>query len=147
KFKDTEAIAGVATGAIAQGALVADAMNLPFLYVRSSAKAHGLENLVEGDPQPGQHVVVIEDLISTGSSSLKAVEALRNSGCEVTGMAAIFTYGFNHSVNKFAEAKCPLYTLSNYDALLEEALATGYIGPENLEVLKSWRKDPENWMK
>ncbi|MFO7658247.1 MAG: orotate phosphoribosyltransferase [Bacteroidales bacterium] len=147
KFKNIEAIAGVATGAIAQGALVADAMKLPFLYVRSSAKTHGLENLVEGDPQPGQRVVVIEDLISTGSSSLKAVEALRNIGCEVIGMVAIFTYGFNLSVGKFAEAKCSLYTLSSYDTLLEEALAAGHIGYENLEVLKSWRKDPENWMK
>jgi orotate phosphoribosyltransferase len=145
RFRDVEAIAGVATGAIAHGVLVADKLNLPFLYVRSSAKSHGLENLIEGVPGPGQRIVVIEDLISTGSSSLKAVEALRDKGCEVLGMVAIFTYGFKHSEEKFSKANCRLFTLSNYEALLEQAIESGYISSENLEILKSWRQDPENW--
>ncbi len=147
KFERVGAIAGVATGAIAQAALVADKMNLPMLYVRSSAKSHGLENLVEGDPQPGQRIVVVEDLISTGGSSLKAVEALRNAGCEVIGMVAIFTYGFSQSEEKFLEANCSLFTLSNYEILLEQACDSGYIDLHQLEVLKKWRQDPENWMK
>jgi orotate phosphoribosyltransferase len=146
EFKDAEAIAGVATGAIAHGALVADRMNLPFLYVRSSAKQHGMENLIEGDPKPGQRVVVIEDLISTGNSSLRAVEALRNWGCDVLGMVAIFTYGFRFSEENFFNAGCKLFTLSNYEVLLEQAIESGYIGSENLEILKKWRKDPENWL-
>ena len=144
-FKDVEGIAGVATGAIAHGALVADRMNLPFLYVRSSAKSHGMENLIEGVLRPGQRIVVVEDLISTGSSSLKAVEALRNKGGEVLGMMAIFTYGFKFSEEKFGKANCRLFTLSNYEALLEHAIETGYINVENLEILKNWRRDPENW--
>ncbi len=145
EFREVEAIAGVATGAIAHGALVADRMNLPFLYVRSSPKQHGLENLIEGDPKKGQRIVVIEDLISTGSSSLRAVDALRNEGCEVLGMVAIFTYGFRFSEEKFASANCRLFTLSNYEALLEHALETEYINAQNIEILKRWRKDPENW--
>ena len=144
-FKDVEGIAGVATGAIAHGVLVADRLNLPFLYVRSSAKSHGMENLIEGAPRPGQRIVVVEDLISTGSSSLKAVEALRNEGCEVLGMVAIFTYGFKFSEEKFSKANCRLFTLSNYDALLDHAIEMGYINAENLEILKNWRRDPENW--
>jgi len=144
-FKDVEGIAGVATGAIAHGVLVADRMNLPFLYVRSSAKSHGMENLIEGAPGPGQRIVVIEDLISTGGSSLKAVEALRNEGCEVLGMVAIFTYGFKFSEEKFSKANCRLFTLTNYDAVLEHAIETGYINAENLEILKNWRLDPESW--
>ena len=147
KFEKVEAIAGVATGAIAQAALVAEMMSLPLLYVRSSAKSHGLENLVEGDPQPGQRIVVIEDLISTGGSSLKAVEALRQIDCNVIGMVAIFTYGFKQSENKFKEAECTLYTLSNYEVLIDQALETGYISSEQIEVLKKWRLDPENWLK
>ena len=146
-FNQVEAIAGVASGAIAQAALVADKMNLPMLYVRSSAKSHGLENLVEGDPLPRQRIVVVEDLISTGGSSLKAVEALRNIDCEVVGMVAIFTYGFKQSEEKFHEANCSLFTLSNYESLLEEAQESGYISSNELEVLKAWRRDPENWMK
>lgn len=144
-FKDVEGIAGVATGAIAHGVLVADRLNLPFLYVRSSAKSHGMENLIEGAPRPGQRIIVVEDLISTGSSSLKAVEALRNEGCEVLGMVAIFTYGFKFSEEKFSKANCRLFTLSNYDALLDHAIEMGYINAENLEILKNWRRDPENW--
>ncbi len=144
-FERPEAIAGVATGAIAQGALVADALGLPYVYVRSSPKDHGLENLIEGDLKVGQRVVVIEDLISTGKSSLKAVDAIRNAGCEVIGMAAMFTYGFPSAQKCFHQAGVPLVTLSNYNAMLEAALATGYITPADVEALKEWRKDPATW--
>jgi orotate phosphoribosyltransferase len=147
KFLSTEAIAGVATGAIAQGALVADALGLPFMYIRSEAKNHGLANLIEGDPQKGQKVVVIEDLISTGSSSLKAVNALREAGCEVLGMAAIFSYGFAKAEQNFIDAHCVLYTLSSYDTLIELALETGYISQHHLHTLQEWRKAPETWNK
>lgn len=140
-----DAIAGVATGAIAQGALVADELSLPYAYVRSTPKDHGLENLIEGNLKPGQKVVVIEDLISTGSSSLKAVEAIRAAGCEVVGMVAIFTYGFPVAVESFKKAGVELYTLSNYTAMLEAALEVGYIKPEDLETLQEWRHDPANW--
>jgi len=145
-FLSTEAIAGVATGAIAQGALVADLLGLPFMYVRSEPKGHGLENLIEGDHQSGQKVVVIEDLISTGGSSLKAVDALRNAGCEVLGMAAIFTYGFQKAQESFNSAGCRLITLCHYEALLELAVETGYIQEEVLETLREWRQNPETWM-
>ena len=144
-YLSTEAIAGVATGAIAQGALVADLLGLPFMYVRSEAKGHGLENLIEGDLKKGQRVVVIEDLISTGGSSLKAVNALRESGCEVTGMAAIFTYGFPKAVESFRLANCSLLTLSNYEALIDLALETGYISEGQMDTLKEWRQSPETW--
>ncbi len=144
-FGEADAIAGVATGAIAQGALVADTLALPYVYVRSAPKDHGLENLIEGNLKPGQKVVVIEDLISTGGSSLKAVEAIRNVGCEVIGMVAIFTYGFPIATRKFKEANVKLITLSNYNAMLETALATNYIKPEDLETLQEWRKDPASW--
>lgn len=144
-FSDADAIAGVATGAIAQGALVADTLGLPYVYVRSTPKNHGLENLIEGNLQPGQKVVVIEDLISTGGSSLKAVEAIRNAGCEVVGMAAIFTYGFPIAEEAFKNANVTLYTLSNYNSMLEAALASGYIKADDVETLKEWRKDPANW--
>lgn len=145
KFLSTEAIAGVATGAIAQGALVADLLGLPFMYVRSEIKSHGLENLIEGEPQKGQKVVVIEDLISTGGSSLKAVNALREKGCEVLGMTAIFTYGFSIAVDSFRKANCELHTLSNYEVLIEIALESGYITRSQFETLKEWRKSPETW--
>lgn len=144
-FGEADAIAGVATGAIAQGALVADTLGLPYVYVRSTPKDHGLENLIEGNLQPGQKVVVIEDLISTGGSSLKAVEAIRATGCEVVGMAAIFTYGFPIAEKAFRDAGVTLYTLSNYNAMLEAALETNYIKPEGIETLKEWRKDPSVW--
>ena len=136
----------VATGAIAQGALVADELGLPYVYVRSTPKDHGLENLIEGNLKPGQKVVVIEDLISTGGSSLKAVEAIRNAGCEVVGMVAIFTYGFPVSVKRFNDAGVRLITWSNYNSMLEAALETNYIKQEDLETLKQWRKDPANWV-
>ncbi len=145
-FGEADAIAGVATGAIAQGALVADTLGLPYVYVRSTPKDHGLENLIEGNLQPGQKVVVIEDLISTGGSSLKAVEAIRAAGCEVVGMAAIFTYGFPVAEKAFRDAGVTLYTLSNYNAMLEAALETNYIKSEDIETLKEWRKDPSVWV-
>ena len=144
-FGEVDAIAGVATGAIAQGALVAETLGLPYVYVRSAPNDHGLENLIEGNLKPGQKVVVIEDLISTGGSSLKAVEAIRNAGCEVIGMAAIFTYGFPVAARKFKSAQVELITLSNYNAMLETALETNYIKPEDLETLQEWRKDPASW--
>ena len=144
-FEAPDAIAGVATGAIAQGALVADSLGLPYVYVRSTPKDHGLENLIEGNLKPGQKVVVIEDLISTGGSSLKAVEAIRAAGCEVVGMAAIFTYGFPVAVKRFTASGVKLITLSNYNSMLEAALETDYIKPDDLETLKQWRKDPASW--
>lgn len=144
-YPDVEVIAGVATGAIAQGALVADAMGLPFVYIRPTPKDHGLENMIEGDLRPKQKVVVIEDLISTGGSSLKAVEAIRKDGSEVLGMLAIFTYGFPVAEQKFKAAKVKLTTLCNYDSVLSEALATNYIAPEDIETLQEWRKSPSTW--
>ena len=146
-YPDVEVIAGVATGAIAQGALVADALGLPFVYVRPTPKDHGLENMIEGDLRPKQKVVVIEDLISTGGSSLKAVEAIRRDGSEVLGMLAIFTYGFPVAEQKFKAAKVKLTTLCNYDAVLAEALATKYIAESDIETLQQWRTDPSVWRK
>jgi len=144
-FQDVDAIAGVATGAIAQGALVADALNLPFVYVRSKPKDHGLENLIEGELKPGMKVVVVEDLISTGGSSLKAVEAIRNNGCEVVGMVASYTYGFPVAEKAFCDAKVKLITLTNYEAVVEQAVKTGYITEDEVDVLHEWRKDPAHW--
>ncbi len=144
-FGDAEVVAGVATGAIAQGALVADTMGLPYIYVRSSPKDHGLENLIEGNLKPGQKVVVIEDLISTGGSSLKAVQAIRNAGAEVVGMVAIFSYQFPIAVENFKKADVKLITLSNYTAMLSAALDIDYIKDEDVETLKQWREDPETW--
>lgn len=144
-FSDVELIAGVATGAIAQGVLVADVMGLPFVYVRSSAKKHGMENLIEGFYKPGQRVVVIEDLISTGGSSLKAVQALRTAGCNVLGMVATFTYGFSEADQNFKQHNVNLLTLCDYNILLEQALESGYIRSDQIELLKKWRLDPSNW--
>ena len=145
-YPEVEAIAGVATGAIAMGALVADTLGLPYVYVRSTPKDHGLENLIEGHLNPGQKVVVIEDLVSTGGSSLKAVEAIRGAACEVLGMCAMFSYEFPVSVKRFRDANVRLITLSNYSAMLEAALDTDYIKEGDLETLREWRKDPANWM-
>ena len=145
-FPEAEAIAGVATGAIAQGAIVADMLNLPYVYVRSSPKDHGLENLIEGDLRQGQKVVVVEDLVSTGKSSLKAVEAVRNAGSEVVGMVALFTYGFPVAEKNFEEAGVKLLTLSNYNTMLEVALKTNYITEGDIETLQSWRNDPASWV-
>ncbi|MBO4802220.1 MAG: orotate phosphoribosyltransferase [Bacteroidaceae bacterium] len=144
-FPGVEAVAGVATGAIPQGALVADLLALPFVYVRSKPKDHGLENLIEGELRPGMKVVVIEDLISTGGSSLKAVEAIRQNGCEVVGMVAAYTYGFSVAEKAFKEAGVKLLTLTNYEAVVAEALATGYIKESDVELLNDWRRDPAHW--
>ena len=146
-FPEAEAIAGVATGAIAQGALVADALGLPFVYVRSKAKDHGMENLIEGELKPGTKVVVIEDLISTGGSSLKAVDAIRRAGCEVIGMVASYTYGFPIAKQAFDDAKVELITLTDYEHVVAEALETGYISDADVEVLNEWRKSPADWKK
>lgn len=145
RFPDAAAIAGVATAGIPQGALIADRLDKPFCYVRSKPKDHGMANLIEGLVEKGQPVVVVEDLISTGGSSLKAVEALRQYGCEVLGMVAIFTYGFSVAEENFSKSGVKLYCLSNYDVLLEVASRQGYIRPEARESLESWRKDPAAW--
>ena len=145
QFETPDLIAGVATGAIAQGALVADSMNLPFVYVRPSAKGHGRQNLIEGRLSPGQKVVVVEDLISTGGSSLKAVETLREAGAEVLGMVAIFSYGFELAADNFRKAGVTLHTLTNYHILVESALESGAIQQDQVEMLKQWREDPAQW--
>jgi orotate phosphoribosyltransferase len=145
RYESVTAIAGVATGAIAQGAMVAEELNLPFVYIRSTPKDYGLENLIEGDLKPGSKVVVIEDLISTGGSSLKAVEAIREAGCHVVGMIAIFTYGFPIAEEKFKDAKVTLTTLCNYDAILDEALKTDYIDESEIKTLQEWRKNSFGW--
>lgn len=147
KYNDADVVAGVATGAIAQGALVADLLGKPFVYVRSAAKDHGMGNLIEGELKAGQKVVVVEDLISTGGSSLKAVNALREAGAEVMGMVAIFTYGFPLAAEQFAAAKVNLTTLSNYEAVLQHLLEKKVIGESELATLKEWRKSPDTWGK
>lgn len=145
KFGKPDVIAGVATGGIAQGALVAEEMGLPFVYVRSEAKVHGMGNQIEGVIEKGQSVVVIEDLISTGGSSIKAVNVLREAGCEVKGMAAIFTYGFKQAEENFKNADCLIVTLSDYEALVKQALALNYISDKDMESLKKWKEGPEKW--
>jgi orotate phosphoribosyltransferase len=147
EFGIPDVIAGVATGAIAQGVLVAQELGLPFVYVRSEPKSHGLTNLIEGVVESGQSVVVIEDLISTGGSSLKAVEALREVGCDVKGMAAIFTYEFPKALESFKKANCRLVTLSNYSTLLLQAIDSKFIKEIDLEHLSTWREAPEHWGK
>ncbi len=146
-FKDFDVIAGVATGGIAQGALVADALEKPFVYIRSQAKDHGLGNQIEGKLDAGQKVLIIEDLISTGGSSLSAAEAVRNAGCEVVGMVAIFTYNFQKAIDAFNTANVKLITLSNYNILIEQALETGYITNKDVELLNQWRFAPDKWKK
>ena len=145
KFNNVEAIAGIATGAIAIGAIIADALNLPFLYVRSNQKDHGLQNLVEGEILPNQRIVIVEDLVSTGGSSLKAVKALQEINCDILGMIAIFTYKFKTTETRFNEAGCKLYTLCNYDSLIDRAIKTGYINSEEIELIRQWHENPENW--
>ena len=144
-FPEATAVAGVATGAIAQGALVADELGMPFAYVRSKAKDHGMGNLIEGQLPEGAKVVVVEDLISTGGSSLKAVEALRAAGFEVVGMVASYTYGFPVAKKAFEDAGVTLVTLTDYEHVVEEAVATGYISEKDVELLHEWRKDPANF--
>lgn len=146
-FPQAEAVAGVATGAIAQGALVADELNMPYVYVRSKAKDHGMGNLIEGELAAGAKVVVVEDLISTGGSSLKAVEALRAAGYEVVGMVASYTYGFPVAEEAFKTANVELTTLTNYEAVVEVALQTGYIKEQHVELLHQWRSNPSEWGK
>ena len=147
EFPEATAVAGVATGAIAQGALVADALDMPFVYIRSKAKDHGMQNLIEGELPEGAKVVVIEDLISTGGSSLKAVDALRTAGFQVVGMVASYTYGFPVAVQAFEDAQVELVTLTDYEHVVEVAKETGYIKPDDISLLNEWRKDPANWMK
>jgi orotate phosphoribosyltransferase len=147
KYPDVDVVAGVATGAIAQGALVSDAINKPFIYIRAAAKSHGMTNLIEGDLKPGQKVVVIEDLISTGGSSLKAVEAIREAGGEVLGMLAIFTYGFGVAAEAFEKANVELTTLSSYEQLIPFASDSGYVTADDVATLQEWRKDPGSWNK
>ena len=147
RFPQAEAVAGVATGAIAQGALVADELNMPYVYVRPKPKDHGMGNQIEGELPEGAKVVVIEDLISTGGSSLKAVDALRKAGFEVVGMVASYTYGFPVAEEAFRNADVELVTISDYEHVVAEALATGYIKPEEEALLKEWRKNPAEWGK
>lgn len=145
KYPNAEVVVGVATGGIAQGVLVAQELGLNFSYVRSSAKGHGMQNQIEGVVQPGMNAVVIEDLVSTGMSSLRAVDSLRDAGVNVKGMAAIFSYGFKESVERFEEKDCELSVLSDYDTLIQQALHSEYINEGELELLKAWREDPKNW--
>lgn len=146
-FSDAEAVAGVATGAIAQGALVADELALPYAYVRPKPKDHGMKNQIEGQLPEGAKVVVVEDLISTGGSSLKAVAALREAGFNVIGMVASYTYGFPIAEQAFKDANVKLVTLTNYESVVEKALETGYINQDDVAMLHEWRRDPANWKK
>ena len=144
-FENAAALAGVATAGIPHGTLAADLLRLPFVYVRNKAKGHGLENRIEGVLQPGQQVVVIEDLVSTGKSSLEAVQALRDSGAEVMGMCALFTYGFPEATEAFEKAGVTLVTLSNYDALITLGQQTNLIPEQDMERLQQWRLNPSAW--
>jgi orotate phosphoribosyltransferase len=146
-FATPDMIAGVATGGIAMGVLVAQDLGLPFVYVRSESKGHGLQNRIEGHVESGSNVIVIEDLISTGGSSISVVESLREAGCNVVGMVAIFTYGFDVARKKFKDAKCPLYTLSDYETIIQIALENGLVSGKQQETLKEWRIKPEEWGK
>ena len=145
EFGSVEMISGVATAGIPQGVLVAQDLGLPFTYVRSSAKGHGRQNLIEGEVISGQRVVVIEDLVSTGKSSLQAVEALREAGCTVVGLVCIFTYGFDVAAENFAEAKCPIYSLCDYESLIKVAVKNSYVLESEVSLLEQWRRDPANW--
>lgn len=145
EFGAIDMISGVATAGIPQGVLVAQDLGLPFSYVRSSAKGHGRQNLIEGEVSSGQRVVVIEDLVSTGKSSLAAVEALRKAECNVVGLVSIFTYGFDQAIENFKEAKCTFHSLCNYDMLIKIAAENGYVFESDVAMLQEWRKDPENW--
>ena len=147
KFPKPDVIAGVATGGIALGALVAQEMGIPFVYVRPSAKGHGLQNQIEGQIEEGQSVVVIEDLISTGSSSLKAVEALKDAKCSVKGLVAIFNYGFDQATENFKSNGCPFYSLTTYDDLIMQGVKSNYISDSDIQTLKAWRANPAEWQK
>jgi len=145
EFGSVGCIAGVATAGIPQGVLVAQELGLPFIYVRSKPKDHGTGSMIEGEVIPGQRVVVVEDLISTGKSSLQAVQALKDAGCAVAGLAAIFSYGFDQATENFSEAKCKFFTLSNYNALLKYAEENNYISRDESEILRKWRVSPSTW--
>jgi orotate phosphoribosyltransferase len=145
EFGSVSVVAGVATAGIPQGVLVAQDLGLPFIYVRSKAKEHGTGSLIEGEFSPGQRVVVVEDLISTGKSSLQAVQALREAGCDVAGLVGIFSYGFDAAEENFKNAKCPFFTLSNYNALINYAQEHNFVMEEDLKLLRKWREDPEAW--
>lgn len=147
EYKNADVIAGVATAGIPHGALVADVLNKPFVYVRDKPKTHGMTNQIEGQLSAGQRVVVIEDLISTGGSSLKAVEALRQAGADVVALGAVFTYSFEKSVIAFEQAKCKFFTLSDYPTLLEVAASLDYIKPNEIDTLTEWYQNPESWSK
>lgn len=147
QYPDVEVIAGVATGAISWGALVADALHLPFVYVRSAAKDHGKQNLIEGFLPEQARVVVIEDLISTGGSSLKAVQALQEAGATVQGLMAVYTHGFEQAVQLFAQAGVAMETLTDYDEVIRQAIQSGYISESDQQLLSEWRKAPEVWGK
>jgi len=144
-FGPVGCIAGVATAGIPQGVLVAQDLGLPFIYVRSKPKEHGLGNMIEGDVLTGKRVVVVEDTISTGKSSLQAVDALRQAGYDVAGLAAIFTYGFELAADNFKQANCPFVTLTNYNALLKLVGNDQYISKNDVELLTSWRENPDAW--
>lgn len=146
-FGKPDVIAGVATGGIPQGALVAQELGLPFIYVRSSAKGHGMGNQIEGYYEKGQKVVLVEDLISTGGSSIKAIEALKEGGLDVKGLIATFTYGFSVADENFKKAACPYVTLTNYDYLIQEALNKAYITENDLQSLREWKDAPDTWKK
>ncbi|HBW85903.1 MAG TPA: orotate phosphoribosyltransferase [Crocinitomicaceae bacterium] len=145
RFGKPDVIAGVATGGIPQGALVAQELGLPFIYIRSAAKGHGLGNMVEGHYEKGQRVVLIEDLISTGGSSLKAVDALREAELDVKGLVAIFSYGFKEAADNFKLSECPFITLTDYSVLIEQALNSNFIAKADLTLLQSWRENPSVW--
>ncbi|MGJ1431051.1 orotate phosphoribosyltransferase [Sphingobacterium spiritivorum] len=145
EFGSVDMISGVATAGIPQGVLVAQDLGLPFTYVRSSAKDHGRQNLIEGEVVSGQRVVVVEDLVSTGKSSLQAVKALREAGCNVVGLVSIFSYGFDEAVQNFAEAKCAFFSLCDYNALIQVAAERNYIMEEDVDVLRQWRVSPSTW--
>ncbi len=145
EYASVNLIAGVATAGIPQGVLVAQELGLPFAYVRSAPKDHGMNNMIEGEVKEGQRVVIVEDLISTGKSSLKAVEALRAAGCDVLGMVSIFTYGFDIAEENFRKANCRFVSLSNYNDLIDQSLESGFISEKDVDILKAWREDPANW--
>jgi orotate phosphoribosyltransferase len=147
KYPEAEVIAGVATGAIAIGVLVAEVLQLPFIYIRSKPKGHGLENLIEGDLIPNQKVVIVEDLVSTGVSSLNAANAVIENGADVIGMVSIFTYNFPHAKENFKKAGIELTSLSRYEVLIDTAVELGEVTPEQVETLMQWREDPANWGK
>jgi orotate phosphoribosyltransferase len=146
EFGSVDMISGVATAGIPQGALVAQELGVPFTYVRASAKGHGRQNLIEGEVVDGQRVVVIEDLVSTGKSSLQAIQALRDAGCNVVGLVSIFSYGLEEAEENFKEAKCRFLSLSNFDALLNFAVSDNYITDADKRILEDWRRDPKGWV-